>query len=113
MPFGVYFPGFTFSLALTGLIYGLILYKDPNKERGNMNFIIRLIISNAAITGLIKTLLDSLWLNILYGKAFIVLVTSRVTTQLILFPIYIIITFALMKSIDPIVKKYLYSERKV
>ena len=31
-PFGTYFPGFTFSAALTGLIYGVFLYKKPGEN---------------------------------------------------------------------------------
>ena len=107
-PFGSYFPGFTLSSAITGLIYGLFLYNKTNEERKDINFIIRLILSSILTLGIVGLLLTSLWLHILYGSAFAVIISSRIIAQIIMLPIQVITIFLLEKALRPIAKKYLY-----
>lgn len=111
-PFGTYFPGFTLSVGLKGLIYGMLLYKKPGEERSNKSFIIRLIISNLLVLGIIEIFVVSLWLNIMYGKAYFVVISTRILTQVIMFPIQVITIYILEKLTKPIVDKYLYEEGK-
>lgn len=79
-PNGPYFPGFTLTALLTGLLYGLFLY---NKE------VIwqRALGVSLIITIFINLGLDTLWLSLLYGKAYIPILVGR----LIKFPIAIVI----------------------
>lgn len=107
-PFGTYFPGFTVSAGLTGLIYGMFLYKKQDNEMTDKKFIIRLIISNLLVLGIVEIFVVSLWLNMLYGKAYLLVVSSRVVAQVIMFPIRIITIFVLEKLTRPIVNRYLY-----
>lgn len=107
-PFGTYFPGFTVSAALSGLIYGLFLYKKPEKKVSNKKFIIKLVVSNLLVLGIVEIFIVSIWLNILYGKAYLVVVSSRVLAQVIMFPIRIVTIFFLEKLTRPMVKRYLY-----
>lgn len=107
-PFGTYFPGFTVSAGLTGLIYGMFLYKKQNNEMTDKKFIIRLIISNLLVLGIVEIFVVSLWLNMLYGKAYLLVVSSRVVAQVIMFPIRIITIFVLERLTRPIVNRYLY-----
>lgn len=107
-PFGPYFPGFTLSAAITGLIYGVFLYKEPEQEIKDSKFIIQLIISSILSLGIVGLLITPLWLNILYGSAFIVAVSSRVVTQVIMLPIQVVTIFLLEKALRPITNKYLY-----
>lgn len=107
-PFGTYFPGFTVSPGLTGLIYGMFLYKKQNNEMTDKKFIIRLIISNLLVLGIVEIFVVSLWLNMLYGKAYLLVVSSRVVAQVIMFPIRIITIFVLERLTRPIVNRYLY-----
>lgn len=111
-PFGTYFPGFTVSAGLAGLIYGIFLYKKQNDEMSDKKFIIRLIISNLLVLGIVEIFVVSLWLNILYGKAYLVVVSTRVLTQVIMFPIRIVTIFVLEKLTRPIVNRYLYEGEK-
>lgn len=112
-PFGTYFPGFTVSAGLVGLIYGIFLYKKPGKEMTNKQFIIRLIISNLLVLCIVETFIVSIWLNILYGKAYLVVVSSRVVAQAIMFPIRIVTIFILEKITRPMVNQYLYEGVKI
>lgn len=107
-PFGTYFPGFTVSAGLVGLIYGIFLYQKPGEEINNKKFILKLIISNLLVLGIVEIFVVSIWLNILYGKAYLVVVSSRVVAQVIMFPIRVITIFLLEKLTRPMVNKYLY-----
>lgn len=109
-PFGTYFPGFTVSAAISGCIYGIFLYKKQGEEVSNKKFILRLVLSNLIVLGIVEVFLVSLWLNILYGKAYLVVVSSRVIAQIIMFPIRIITIVALEKVLRPVLEKYLYEE---
>ena len=107
-PFGTYFPGFTLTAGLSGLVYGIFLYKNPEEKVESKKFIIKLIISNLLVLGIIEIFIVSIWLNILYGKAYLVVVSTRVVTQVIMLPIRVITIFFLEKITRPIVNKYLY-----
>ena len=110
-PFGAYFPGFTFSVGLAGLIFGLFLYENPNKEK--KSFIIKAVISTALVLLIINLGLDSLWLNIMYKKAFVYYIASRAITQVVLFPIYVASIILLEKTLRNPIKRYLYREEEV
>ena len=107
-PFGTYFPGFTVSAGLVGLIYGIFLYKKPGSKMTNKQFIIRLLISNLLALGVVRIFVTALWLKILYGQAYLVIVSTRVLTQVLMFPICVITIFFLEKLTRPIVNRYLY-----
>lgn len=69
LPTGAYFPGFTATKALTGLVFGLLLYKKCNLGR-----IVIAVLSTQIVCGF---LLNTLFISILYTKAFTVLLVTR------------------------------------
>lgn len=69
LPTGAYFPGFTATAALTGLVFGLLLYKKCNLGR-----IVIAVLSTQIVCGF---LLNTLFISILYTKAFTVLLVTR------------------------------------
>ncbi len=98
-PAGPFFAGFTLSAFLTGLIYGLILYKrekktnedkaeeetyedkgerkaDEDKEKievyEDKEFLIRLVISSVIVNVCISMLLNTYWIAVMGGKAFVI-----------------------------------------
>ncbi len=107
-PIGTYFPGFTLSAALSGFIYGIFLYKKPGEKVSNKKFLLKLVISNLIVLSFIEVFIVSLWLKIMYGKAYLVVISSRVLAQVIMLPIRIVTIFALEKLTRPIVNNYLY-----
>lgn len=109
-PFGAYFPGFTVSAAISGLIYGLFLYNN-GEELKSKQLLIRLIISSLIVLTIVNIFITSLWLHILYGKAYLAIIVSRVITQIIMLPIQIITIYVLEKFSRPLIKKYLYEEK--
>lgn len=68
-PIGTYFPGFTVTAALTGLVFGLLLHKKCNLLR-----IIIAVVSTQLVCGL---LLNTVFISILYTKAFTALLVTR------------------------------------
>jgi ECF transporter S component (folate family) len=76
-PTGTFFPGFTVSAILTGLIYGTIMYKRPLNIK-------RVIVANLIRIVFIDILLNTYWLTILIGKGFFVLLPIRALKGLIM-----------------------------
>ncbi len=97
-PMGAYFPGFTVSGALMGLVYGTVLYnKKPYKGKG---LIIRLIISSVISCLLISGALNTFWLYIISKKAFLVLLPTRLIKELIMIPVQVITMYFLLQNIN-------------
>ena len=85
-PVGPFFPGFTVTAALTGLLYGVLLHRDQSMPR--------VVLAVVLQQGILSLLLNTFWLHILYGMPYVPtqvgrLVQSRVVTalQIILIPI--------------------------
>ena len=110
-PFGAYFVGFTIVDAIVGLIYGLILYnKTQSKFFEGKNLLIRLAISSALVLWVVELPCMSLMLSLLYGNAFLVVLSGRIITKLIMFPIQISLIYFLSKYIKELSQKYLYTD---
>ncbi len=106
-PFGSYFPGFTISAAISGLIYGIFLYENPQKE---WKFTLKLIVSSVLVLGVVNIFITSIWLHILYEKAYFAIITTRVLAQVIMLPIQVIVIYGLNKFTKPFIKKYLWED---
>lgn len=109
-PFGTYFPGFTLSNAITGLIYGIFLYQNPEKETTQAKFLFQLTLSSILDLGIVNIFIKSLWLHILYQKAYFAILTTRIVAQIIMLPIQIIVIYGLEKLTRPFVQKYLMED---
>lgn len=106
-PTGPYFVGYTISTAVAGLIYGLLLY---NKNNDDKKFLIRLILATTLVAVISNMVLNTLWVSITGGKAFMVLFWTRVPKQLIMIPVHVIIIFAIEKALRKPFDKYIRSE---
>ena len=89
-PTGPFFPGFTISGICGGLIYGCILYKKPLH-------IGRIILANSLVTVLVNLLLNTYWISMLYGNAFVALLPARIVKQLIMLPIEVILFYTVAR----------------
>ena len=105
-PFGAFFIGYTISAVAKGLIYGLVLYKN-GEELTNKWLIIKLIISCTLVVVLVQFLINSIWIYITTDKAFIAILTARVTAEAIMIPVQIVTMFVLINALNPITRKYL------
>ena len=88
-PTGPFFPGFTISAAVQGVIYGLFLRRSSGMGR--------IIIAQAVDSIIVSLILVPVWLMMLYGNAFIPLFIARLPKVLIMFPINTILLAAVLK----------------
>lgn len=103
-PIGPYFPGFTISAVLMGMVYGIFLYK---KERiGFFRNILPPILINYLALGL---LVNTLWVSILYSsKNYWGWFVYRLPEYAVLVPLSAILIPAILKltkELQKIVKK--------
>lgn len=98
-PTGAFFIGYTISTAISGLIYGLLLYKKEDNSYIDKQFIIRIIIAVIFVTCISNIGLNTLWISITTGKAFIVLLGTRIVKELIMIPIQILVIIFIEKAL--------------
>ena len=91
-PSGPFFPGFTLTTALKGLVYGLCLSR---KNTGGWKRIVFAVTFNAVVFSLI---LNTIWIHILSGASIPALLVSRVGQELFLVPVQILVLRALTAS---------------
>lgn len=101
-PVAPYFPGFTLSAILTGLIFGLLLRREEAAWP-------RLSLAVALNCLGVSLCLNTLWLSMLYGTAFHVLLPTRILQALIIIPIQL----SLLRLLRRPVRLYLARMRHV
>ena len=105
-PFGPYFPGFTLSAAISGTIYGIILY-NKGSQLECKKLVIRLILSSILVLFGVNIFMTSFWIHILYGKAYVVIMVGRIITQVVMLPVQVIAIYAIEKFTRPFIDTYL------
>ena len=92
---GGYFPGFTISGLLTGLVYGFALYHEKLR-------LPRIAIAWAVNTLVVETFLAALWLWILYAQQpdYGFYLTARLISQAVKCAPEILVLFALSKPVE-------------
>lgn len=95
---GAYFPGFTLSAALTGLIPGLIAHKTD--ERGNVAWpgISRIFIAILVTNVVVSLGLNPIWLSIMYKKAWKLFTAARFIAQAVQIPLFTALTALLVRA---------------
>ncbi len=91
-PSGGFFPGFTLSAFLAGVIYGVGLHKKPAT-------LIRFVIVFTIINVFINMGLNTLWISIMYNKGFLALLPTRITKELVMIPIQTVTTLFVWKHV--------------
>ncbi|HWP51863.1 MAG TPA: folate family ECF transporter S component [Clostridia bacterium] len=83
-PVGAYFPGFTLTAALTGAVYGFLLYRHPNKFW-------RVAVAVVIINIFLNLGLDTYWISIVLEKSAIALLPVRAVKCLVMIPMQILV----------------------
>jgi len=95
---GTFFPGFTLSAALNGLIYGLILYRKPKQ-------LLRIGLA-CCITSLFVSLgLGTYWVYMMTGKGFFALLPTRILQNAIMIPIKLMVIWSVAYRVIPLIWK--------
>lgn len=95
-PIGPYFPGFTLTACLTGIVYGLLLHKSHKFK----NIMCGVLINQIFCSLLINTL----WISILYGTPYSALLPIRIIQTVILIIVEMIVIKVLVKYIPQLRK---------
>lgn len=98
-PKGTFFPGFTISAIVGGIIYGIGFYKKK------VTFI-RCLIVEIAIVVIVDLLLNTYWLSLLYGKGFFVLLPMRILKNIGMIPFNSIIMYYVLNAVKKIREQY-------
>ena len=90
-PIGPYFPGFTRTAALMGVVKGLLLHKEQTLPRIGIAVAIDQLI--------LSFLLNSLWISILYGSPFVPLLGTRIIQCAILVPVQFVVILVISRAL--------------
>ena len=91
-PTGPFFPGFTVSAVVSGIIFGCVLHgHTPTTQR--------IFTAEILYTLICGILLNSLWLSVLYGRGFIVVLSTRIVKELVMIPVNTAMLSVVMGSV--------------
>lgn len=110
-PKGPFFPGFTISTALLGMVYGLLLYRKwwDNKtcrmslfHAGAKGLALRVAFSHLLKTVFISLLLNCFWLSVFYGMTFKVVFLASIPKEAINYPIEVFLIYSVVQILNRI-----------
>lgn len=84
-PSGMYFPGFTLTAILTGFVFGFFLH---GKDKVTWKTVLP---ASLTVILVLNLCLDTLWLSIMMGDAFIALLPTRIFKCAVMLPIHLIL----------------------
>lgn len=93
---GAYFPGFTLTAVISGLIYGLYL----GKKSGTVRIVLSVLTSQVLCT----LLMNSYWVSTLYGSDFTAVLMSRVPQSIVMSILQIIFMVLCLEKICRVIK---------
>ena len=98
-PDGTFFPGFALSAAVAAVIYGCFWYRKKLT-------IWRILIPEVLVKILVNLGLNTLWLELLYGKGFLVLLVPRIASNLIQLPVDVLVSWIVLNALQKAAKKF-------
>lgn len=96
-PIGAYFPGFTLTAALVGLLYGLFLHKDQPFWK--------ILVSVSIHQLILSLLLNTYWISVLYGSPFPPLLVTRLLQCAVMIPVELLVIGLLVKTLGNFMRK--------
>lgn len=103
-PEGAFFPGFTVSAALGGIFYGAFLYREKVT-------VLRVFAAQLTVKVFVNLLLNTLWLNMLYGKGFLAILPGRIASNAVMLPIDTAIMYFMLEAVDRTIKSRFSDDR--
>ena len=98
-PTGAYFPGYTFTAVVGGLIYGALLFDRPR-----MGYL-RALATKGAVSAVCNLFLNTLWISMTGGKAMMVLLPARALKNLGLLPIEALLLYMTAAALTVVLKR--------
>lgn len=98
---GGYFPGYTLTAMVAGVIWGVCLYCPDSKSEGKLSFLLRTLAARVLITLVCNVFMNTLWLTLQGGKGLWVTLIGRLPAQLLILPIQ----YLLLLLVLPLVQR--------
>lgn len=98
-PSGPYCFGLTLNVILAGIIYGLMLHNKQVK-------LWRIALAELIVKAVINCTLNTLWISILYGKGFFILLPARILSNAAMWPVDSAILFFVLRFISKYKKHF-------
>ncbi len=96
-PVGPFFPGFTVTAALTGLLYGALLYQEQTMPR--------ILLAVVLQQGILSLLLNTFWLKVLYGLPYLPTLVGRLVQAGVMSALQIVLIPLLAKAVKDVEKR--------
>lgn len=87
-PSGPFFPGFTLTAFLAGVIYSSFYYKKEMTLK-------RIILANVTVTVFMNLILNTLWLYIMFGSSALAFIPARLISSSIMLVVQVTITYSM------------------
>jgi ECF transporter S component (folate family) len=98
-PIGAYFPGFTLTAFLMGMVFGLLLHKRRTLPRMALA---------AAINQLgLSLLLNTLWISLLYSSPYLPLLVTRLAQSAVMLPLQFVAALGMERILHLVGKRAL------
>ena len=96
-PIGAYFPGFTLTAALVGILYGLFLHKDQPFWK--------ILISVSIHQLILSLLMNTYWISVLYDSPFTPLLVTRLLQCAVMIPVELLVIGLMVKTLGEFMRK--------
>lgn len=92
-PTGGFFPGFTLTAMLGGVIHGYILYRRRPT-------LARVFAAQLLVKVLLNCGLNTLWLQMLYGQGFMAILPGRIVSNAVMLPVDTLLYYIILQAVD-------------
>ncbi|MDL2215896.1 folate family ECF transporter S component [Ruminococcaceae bacterium OttesenSCG-928-N02] len=97
-PSGAFFPGYTLTAILSGMLYALFFYRRPIT-------LLRVFLAKASVNLFINVLLGSVWSAMMFGKAYYYYFAKNLIKNALMCPLETLLLFLFLKAILPILAR--------
>lgn len=95
-PTGPFFPGFTISGVVSGIIFGVMLH-------GKKCTFYRILLTQAIHTLIVGIIMNSFWLNLLYLKnGYLAAIITRLPKELVMIPVMSVLLYTVLNSLEKV-----------
>lgn len=102
---GAFFFGYTLSAMFAGIIYGAVLHKKPIR-------IWRILIAETLVKILVNCGLNTLWLSMMQGKAYMAMLPVRALKNAIALPTDTILLFCVLTFVSRVINRSAFSDKQ-
>ena len=96
-PSGAYFPGFTLTAFLCGVVFGVFLRNKAG--------IVEIVISSFIVQFVGGLILNTFWISIIVEKGYMVLLPGRAVQEVCMFVVQIVTIYLMNRFLFPVLRK--------